>query len=108
MHGIEKRIVDILRSEVDPSRHYVGITNDVPARLEWHNHGPSGHTVEHRPWSLVVSMEFPTQREAVRFEKYLKSGSVCLDGFDWDVDAAGKELRPSTTYGSVEPYPPIV
>jgi predicted GIY-YIG superfamily endonuclease len=40
-----------------------------------HNHGPSGHTVEHRPWSLVVSMEFPTQREAVRFEKYLKSGS---------------------------------
>jgi len=75
MHGIEKRIVYILRSKVDPSRHYVGITNDVAARLEWHNHGPSGHTVSHRPWSLVVSIEFRSEREAVRFEKNLKSGS---------------------------------
>ena len=75
MHGVEKRIVYILRSESDPSRHYVGITNDASARLEWHNHGPSGHTRSHRPWSVVVSMEFPNEREAVRFEKYLKSGS---------------------------------
>ena len=75
MHGIEKRIVYIIRSNTDPSRHYVGITNDVPGRLEWHNHGPSGHTVAHRPWSLVVSMEFPTEADALRFERYLKSGS---------------------------------
>jgi predicted GIY-YIG superfamily endonuclease len=75
MHGIEMRIVYILRSNADPSRHYVGITNDISTRLEWHNHGPSGHTLSHRPWSIVVSMEFPTEREAVRFEKYLKSGS---------------------------------
>ena len=75
MHGIEKRIVYILRSEADPSRHYVGITNDLAARLEWHNHGPSGHTVTGRPWHLVVSIEFRTERSAVRFEKYLKSGS---------------------------------
>src|SRR5712671_784461 len=73
MHGIEKRIVYILRSESDPSRRYVGITNDVRARLHWHNHGPSGHTLSYRPWSLVVSMEFSSEREAVRFEKYLKS-----------------------------------
>ena len=75
MHGIEKRIVYIIRSDVDPSRHYVGITNDLGTRLEWHNHGPCGHTLSHRPWSVVVSLEFPTEREAVRFEKYLKSGS---------------------------------
>lgn len=75
MHGIEKRIVYILRSEADPSRHYVGITDDVAARLTWHNHGPSGYTLSYRPWSLVVSIEFPGEREAVRFEKYLKSGS---------------------------------
>ena len=75
MHRIEKRIVDILRSDVDPSGHYVGITNDLRARLEWHNHGPCGHTRSRRPWSVVVSLEFPTEREAVRFEKYLKSGS---------------------------------
>jgi len=75
MHGIEKRIVYVVRSDVDRARHYVGITNNVRDRLEWHNHGPSGHTVSHRPWSLVVSMEFPTEKAAVRFEQYLKSGS---------------------------------
>jgi len=29
MHGVEKRIVYIVRSNTDPSRHYVGITNDL-------------------------------------------------------------------------------
>jgi predicted GIY-YIG superfamily endonuclease len=71
----DKRIVYILRSDCDPGRHYVGITSNLLNRLDWHNHGPSGHTIHHRPWSLVVSMEFPTELEAVRFEKYLKSGS---------------------------------
>jgi putative endonuclease len=75
MHGVEKRLVYILRSIADPLRHYVGITNDMHGRLEWHNHGPCGHTTNHRPWTLVVSIEFPTERDAVRFEKYLKSGS---------------------------------
>jgi putative endonuclease len=75
MHGPEKRIVYIIRSDVDHARHYVGITNDVKARLDWHNHGPSGYAINHRPWSLVVSIEFQTEREAVCFEKYLKSGS---------------------------------
>src|SRR5262245_9448870 len=70
-----KTIVYILRSQSDPSRHYVGITNNLLARLKWHNHGASGHSVDHRPWVIVVSMEFPSEREAVRFEKYLKSGS---------------------------------
>ena len=72
MHGIEKCTVYIIRSGVVRSRHYVGITNDLRARLEWHNHGPCGHTLSHRPWSVVVSLEFPTEKEAVRFEKYLK------------------------------------
>jgi putative endonuclease len=75
MQGIGKRFVYVLRSETDPTRHYVGITSSVENRLEWHNFGPSGHTTEHRPWRVVVSIEFPTERDAVRFEKYLKSGS---------------------------------
>ena len=75
LHGIEKRVVYILRSGVEPSRHYVGLTNDMRRRLDWHNDGPCGHTRQHRPWSLVVSMEFASERVAVRFEKYLKSGS---------------------------------
>ena len=75
VHGLEKRIVYILRSDADPTRRYVGITNNLRERLAWHNDGPSGFTLSYRPWSLLVSIEFPDERSAVRFEKYLKSGS---------------------------------
>ena len=73
-----KRFVYILRSAADPDRHYVGITSDVidvERRLNWHNAGPSGVTVHHRPWSLVVALEFADATVAARFERYLKTGS---------------------------------
>ena len=75
MKGIGKRFVYILRSDRDPNRHYVGITADVESRVAWHNHGPSGHTVRHRPWSAVVVLESPAERQAQRFERYLKTAS---------------------------------
>jgi len=75
MQGIGKRFVYILRSDRDPLRHYFGLTKDVDRRLEWHNNAPSGFTVHNRPWSIVVSIEFPTESSARRFERYLKSGS---------------------------------
>jgi putative endonuclease len=75
MRESEKRIVYIVRSETDASRHYVGITSNIRNRLEWHNQAPVGYGIRYRPWSLVVSMEFPDTAAAVRFEKYLKSGS---------------------------------
>jgi len=76
MQGTGARFVDILRSDSDPSRHYVGRATNVNERLEWHNAGPCGHTRQHRPWSIVVSLEFPKERAAAHFEEYLKSGSV--------------------------------
>jgi predicted GIY-YIG superfamily endonuclease len=75
MQGIGHRFVYILRSEADPMRHYVGVATNVDERLEWHNRGPCGYTTQHRPWRVVVSIEFPTEPVARRFEKYLKSGS---------------------------------
>ena len=71
----DKRFVYVLRSEADPSKHYVGIASNPRDRLGWHNGGPCGYTVASRPWSIVVSIEFQSEREARRFEKYLKSGS---------------------------------
>jgi predicted GIY-YIG superfamily endonuclease len=65
----------MLRSDRDPSRDYVGITSDLENRLEWHNYGPCGYTVNDRPWTLVVAMSFPDEPAARRFERYLKSGS---------------------------------
>lgn len=76
MQGTGARFVYILRSDSDPSRHYVGRATNVNERLEWHNAGPCGHTRQHRPWSIVVSLEFPKERAAAHFEEYLKSGSV--------------------------------
>jgi predicted GIY-YIG superfamily endonuclease len=75
MDGTGKRFVYMLRSWSDHSRHYVGVTSEPNRRLRWHNESRSGHTIAHRPWSIVVSIEFPTERQARQFERYLKSGS---------------------------------
>lgn len=75
MLGPGRRFVYVLRSQSDSTRHYVGVTSDVDSRLEWHNHGPSGQTVRNRPWSVIALIELADEQTAVRFEKYLKSGS---------------------------------
>ena len=75
MRGLGKRCVYLLQSRTDPDRHYTGVTSDVDNRIEWHNHGPSGQTVRHRPWLLLAVIKFPTEPQALRFERYLKSGS---------------------------------
>jgi len=71
----DSRVVYILRSLIAPTRHYVGLTSDVARRLEVHNSGGSIHTVANRPWQLVAAIEFSNTDSAVRFERYLKSGS---------------------------------
>jgi len=97
MRNAEKRIVYIVRSRSDPSRHYVGMTSNIQNRLEWHNHASAGYGIRYRPWSLVVSMEFPNTAEAVRFEKYLKSGSG---------RAFAKRHFSATFADTCEPVPP--
>ena len=69
------RFVYVLRSVSNPERHYVGITASMKGRLEWHNEGPCGYTTAHRPWRLIVQIEFCDEPTARRFERYLKSGS---------------------------------
>ena len=75
MRGVGARFVYILRSDSDPDRHYVGRTSSLDERLAWPNEGPCGYTKHHRPWSVVVSLEFPDESRAARFERYLKTGS---------------------------------
>jgi putative endonuclease len=71
----KSRFVYIVRSASNPERHYVGSTSNIEARLGFHNAGLSPHTAKYRPWQIVVALEFPSEEQAVRFEKYLKSGS---------------------------------
>lgn len=70
-----KHIVYVLRNESERPRFYVGLTSNLDGRLEDHNAGRCPHTARHRPWHLHVVIEFPDEKSAIHFERYLKSGS---------------------------------
>ena len=71
----EKRFVYIIRSVNQSERKYIGITSDVVARLQMHNAGQNRSTARWKPWRIDLTIEFRSERLALRFEKYLKSGS---------------------------------
>jgi predicted GIY-YIG superfamily endonuclease len=70
-----KRFVYVLRGAGSPLHFYVGLTADPSARVSDHNEGRCAHTASRRPWKLHVVIEFADEQTAVRFERYLKSGS---------------------------------
>jgi predicted GIY-YIG superfamily endonuclease len=72
---VNKTIVYILRSDRDPRRHYTRVTSDMKTRLAGHNAGQNTDTARDRPWRLIVAIEFAAEQAALRFERYLKSGS---------------------------------
>lgn len=75
MPNEKKRFVYVLQSTRDPDRHYVGLSSNVPARVSEHNAGRSPHTSSRGPWTSLVVIEFTHEQHALRFERYLKSGS---------------------------------
>ena len=70
-----QRIVYILKNTDNPPRFYTGVTADLRARLDAHNAGRCSHTAKHRPWTVDVIVKFADEARALKFEKYLKSGS---------------------------------
>jgi putative endonuclease len=69
------KYVYILRSLGSPDRYYIGITDDLRARLAKHNAGEVTHTSKYAPWALKTYIGFSNQVQAFAFEKYLKSPS---------------------------------
>jgi len=65
--------VYVLRSLVT-GRFYTGYTSDLSHRLAQHNHGITKSTKHDGPWGLVHQEQFATRSEAVRRERYLKTG----------------------------------
>ena len=53
---------------------YTGHTQDLESRLAAHNRGLSRYTKQRGPWVLVYSEEFETRSEAMKREKFFKSG----------------------------------
>ena len=56
------------------NQHYVGSTQDLEKRIWAHNEGLSRFTKGRRPWRLVYKEEYQTRGDAMKREKFLKSG----------------------------------
>ena len=69
------KYVYLLESIASPDQTYIGLTDDLMARLEVHNSGGSPHTSKYKPWRLVTYLAFSDVAKAVAFERYLKSAS---------------------------------
>jgi predicted GIY-YIG superfamily endonuclease len=67
--------VYILVSEIEPSHHYTGLTDDLETRLRAHNAGQVAHTSKHKPWRIETAVAFRSREKAAQFERYLKSHS---------------------------------
>jgi predicted GIY-YIG superfamily endonuclease len=68
------KYVYILHSETG-GHFYVGITDDLRARLKMHNAGKVPHTSKYKPWNLKTYTAFSDESQAFAFERYLKSPS---------------------------------
>ena len=53
---------------------YKGSTSDLEERLRYHDSGWSKWTKGKGPWKLVYSESFESKQEALKREKFLKSG----------------------------------
>ncbi len=51
---------------------YTGQTEDLPKRLEEHNHGKTAYMKKGLPWVFVYQKEFTTRAEAMQLEKQIK------------------------------------
>ena len=50
--------VYLLTSELDPNRHYVGLTGNLETRLAAHNSGKVTHTSKYKPWHIEATVAF--------------------------------------------------
>jgi putative endonuclease len=67
------KYVYILES-CDGEHFYVGITDDLRARLAKHNAGEVPHTSKYKPWRLKTYIGFSDHERAIAFERYLRPG----------------------------------
>ena len=65
--------VYVLKSLKDGS-HYVGSCGHVEERLKRHNQGDYRYTKGHRPWVIIYRESFHSRSEAVKRERFLKTG----------------------------------
>jgi len=67
--------VYLIESTAVSRARYTGYTDDLKQRLRDHNEGKNVSTASRRPWQLKTYLGFSSKRQALAFERYLKSGS---------------------------------
>ena len=67
--------VYIIESVSVPGHFYIGYTEELRERIRKHQADVSSHAAKFRPWKLKVYFAFESKETAMRFERYLKSGS---------------------------------
>jgi putative endonuclease len=67
--------VYLLRSKKDAAHKYIGFTEDLRTRIVDHNEGKNPSTAPYRPWHLQTYLAFSSKKQALSFEKHIKSGS---------------------------------
>ena len=61
--------------KLNNNRYYTGSTGNLKSRIAEHNAGKVISTKGFRPIKLVYYCSFRTKGKALRFERYLKTGS---------------------------------
>ena len=67
-------IVYILYSDAF-KKHYTGFTSELEQRILSHNFLGKDWTKAYRPWKLLFTQSFNDKLEAMKFEKWLKTGA---------------------------------
>lgn len=67
--------VYLIQSISNPDNRYTGYSRDLKQREEDHNSGKNPSTSPFKPWKLKTYVSFSEKKQALDFEKYLKSGS---------------------------------
>jgi putative endonuclease len=63
----------VLRS-INFDRNYIGFTSNLEERLKQHNSGKTKSTKPYKPWVLLFFEEHGSKEDALKREKWLKSG----------------------------------
>lgn len=67
--------VYIIRSIKDPKQFYTGYSENIKNRIAKHNKGDSTYTNKFKPWKIVYYCAFDNKKQALDFERYLKTAS---------------------------------
>ena len=64
--------VYFLRSIYQSSQLYIGVSDNLGQRLQYHNSGRCPHTSKFMPWEIVYTEEFDNRAEAISRERQIK------------------------------------